>query len=254
MASPVITQGRPSFRRSLPGETAKAFAAFCDFRDMGTGHDRVLRVLAETHSYAYESLTYWSAKFQWKDRCRLFDEVMSHARAEQAKADMLAGMHKEYSRRQAARLKTVDALRKVAEETVEKMGVLDLLGKPNTILNILKYIDTAEKDMFAPVRTEEQREADHAGTAIDVGSMTDEQLDALLALTASLNGEPGDAAGGEGEEVTTFLPERGVADLQPWDDVSGDLAHGRDLRSPGGGDQRPDSPPGDQHAPSDGQE
>lgn len=53
-------------------ESAKAFAAFCQFRDLGP--DRTLRKVAEMLGKSEQLMQRWSKKFNWHNRALDFDE------------------------------------------------------------------------------------------------------------------------------------------------------------------------------------
>jgi hypothetical protein len=56
----------------MEGESAKAFAAFCRFRDLGP--DRTLRKVAEKLRKSEQLMQRWGKKFNWHGRAVDFDE------------------------------------------------------------------------------------------------------------------------------------------------------------------------------------
>lgn len=81
-----------------PGETARAYAAFCAYRDMGP--DRSLRGLRDSGNRAASNLRQmadWSSKHDWPDRAASWDQFVDH----EVQDDQLEQI-KEMRRRHAA--------------------------------------------------------------------------------------------------------------------------------------------------------
>jgi len=76
----------------LPGESSKAYAHFCLYRDMG--QERSLRKLAaeaKTRS-RLRQLQHWSSRWKWVERCRSYDDHLQfqdRLRHEKERKDML---------------------------------------------------------------------------------------------------------------------------------------------------------------------
>lgn len=99
-----------------PGETSKAYAAFCEYRDQGTG--RNYRTVAEVLGKSGTLIAGWSAKHGWVARAAAWDSIPSKAVA-QAYQDMaaeIAADHKRVATKLLLRLEQgMDALPKGKE-------------------------------------------------------------------------------------------------------------------------------------------
>lgn len=70
-----------------PGESSKAYEAFCAYRDYGPGRslENVGRSLPKPRSRQW--LSVWSSKYKWVDRVKAYDDYMERLkRAENEKA------------------------------------------------------------------------------------------------------------------------------------------------------------------------
>lgn len=78
-----------------PGETSKAYAAFCVYRDQG--QDRTVRTVAEALSRSDNLIKGWSSKNNWVARAAAWDSMPSRAVAEayQDMAERIARQHEE---------------------------------------------------------------------------------------------------------------------------------------------------------------
>ena len=84
MAKPK-TPAAPEPWERQPEETAKAFQAFCVYRDMGP--ERSLNKLVQTLHKNSTTLGEWSGKYEWVSRCAAWDAEQDRiARQEQIKA------------------------------------------------------------------------------------------------------------------------------------------------------------------------
>lgn len=71
-----------------PGETSRAYSAFCIYRDLGP-RERSLREAA-SHYYSNKTRTsiaqigIWSGRHNWVERCRQYDEFLDEQRRQKA--------------------------------------------------------------------------------------------------------------------------------------------------------------------------
>jgi hypothetical protein len=76
----------------LSGESSKAYAHFCLYRDMGQGRSlRKLAADAETTSQLRQ-LQHWSSRWKWVERCQSYDDhllLQDRLRQEKERKDML---------------------------------------------------------------------------------------------------------------------------------------------------------------------
>jgi len=62
----------------LTGESSKAYAHFCLYRDMGQGRSlRKLAADAKTTS-KLRQLQHWSSRWKWVERCEKYDDFLEH--------------------------------------------------------------------------------------------------------------------------------------------------------------------------------
>lgn len=103
-----------------PGETSKAYEAFCIYRDMGA--ERTVRGVAEHLNKSQQLINGWSGKNEWVVRAAAFDSVPGKAVAE-AYAEMardIAEQHRALSTKLMARLSAnLDLLPKGADPSIK---------------------------------------------------------------------------------------------------------------------------------------
>jgi hypothetical protein len=111
------------------GETTKAYAAFCAYRDYGI--DRSIQKVVNKYienAWSMTLLLRWSAKYNWVKRCVAFDSYMDKERQKEYLVQTL-----EISRRQAQNA------RRIQDIALERLSSLD----PSTLTNqeLLRYIE-----------------------------------------------------------------------------------------------------------------
>jgi hypothetical protein len=126
------TEATPTWGRQ-EGETTKAYAAFCAYRDYGI--DRSIQKVVNKYienSWSMSLLLRWSAKHNWIQRCVAFDSYMDKERQKEYLAQTL-----EISRRQA------QGARRIQEIALERLSQLD----PSTLSNqeLLRYLEVGMK-------------------------------------------------------------------------------------------------------------
>ncbi|HUM43488.1 MAG TPA: hypothetical protein PKI14_11125 [Fervidobacterium sp.] len=97
-----------------PGESAKAYAAFCAYRDLGAERslEKVRHLLDKPRTKKW--LGVWSAKYNWVERAKAYDDyIEKKKRAEKEKAIMEmverhAKLAMAFEQRVAQRLQSVD--------------------------------------------------------------------------------------------------------------------------------------------------
>jgi hypothetical protein len=80
---PPTLNPQPVFQRS-PGETPRAFSAFCAFFDLG--HGRTLQAVAAQLDEKPDTVKKWSSRFRWSDRIQSFNSGLLQQHAEAAAA------------------------------------------------------------------------------------------------------------------------------------------------------------------------
>lgn len=109
-----------------PGESAKAFEAFAEYRDMGVS--RSIRKAAQNLNKATTTLAEWSTKYDWVKRCAAWDAEQDRI----ARLEMLAEMSstRKKQRRQA---------QKMQEKGMELLGSINIGdAKLSEIVSLLK--------------------------------------------------------------------------------------------------------------------
>lgn len=71
-----------------PGETRRAFAAFCIYRDLGPrkrSHGQAAKRYYEGKARVYlGQIALWSSRYNWVERCRQYDEFVDEQRRQKA--------------------------------------------------------------------------------------------------------------------------------------------------------------------------
>ncbi|NCB72462.1 MAG: hypothetical protein EOM45_11900 [Clostridia bacterium] len=122
------TEATPTWGRQ-EGETTKAYAAFCAYRDYGI--DRSIQKVVNKYienAWSMPLLLRWSANHNWVKRCAAFDSYMDKERQKEYLAQTL-----EISRRQA------QSARRIQDIAIERLSSLD----PITLTNqeLLRYLE-----------------------------------------------------------------------------------------------------------------
>lgn len=130
----------------LPGESSKAYAAFCVYRDYGIDRS-VTRVLQRYHEkYGSRSLlSRWSQRYNWVKRCHDYDVHL-----EQEFRKELHAAYLDMTKRHIAQAKLMQ------EKALEALEAID----PTTLTNLdlLRYLEIGmklEKDMIIIAHTQD---------------------------------------------------------------------------------------------------
>jgi len=134
----------------LPGESAKAYEAFCIYRDLPP-HERSLKAVAEKlggkrsgKSRALRPLERWSSRYRWVERAQAWDEEVDR-RAREAHLRAVKEMRERHARMAVAlQQKALDRLKQMDPDELEPLEVLKYLieaaklerlarGEPETI-------------------------------------------------------------------------------------------------------------------------
>ena len=78
----------PTWQQPIPGESDKAFAAFCKYRDLGS--ERTLARVGQELVKSVTLLSRWSAAYEWVERVRGYDAVQAEKARKAAEADHTA--------------------------------------------------------------------------------------------------------------------------------------------------------------------
>jgi len=130
-----------------PGETSKAYAAFCIYRDLGLERtlNNVRKKFAENGKrISVKFLGRWSSKYNWVARCEAYDDYLERKKREEKEAAILkmaerhAKLAMAFQQKIAQRLQEVDPLELSPSDMVKWLDVATKLerlsrGEPTEI-------------------------------------------------------------------------------------------------------------------------
>lgn len=103
-----------------PTEPAKAYSAFCAYRDMGLARSLAKTAQALNHPPGYkQTLWEWSTKYAWQSRCRDYDQHM----------ERVAQLEKENATREMINRHARDAV-KIQQMVMESLETTSLEATP----------------------------------------------------------------------------------------------------------------------------
>ncbi len=103
-----------------PTEPAKAYSAFCAYRDMGLARSLAKTAQALNHPPGYkQTLWEWSTKYAWQSRCRDYDQHM----------ERVAQLEKENAIREMINRHARDAV-KIQQMVMESLETTSLEATP----------------------------------------------------------------------------------------------------------------------------
>lgn len=117
----------------MPGEGIKAFAAFCQYRDMGP--KRTTAKVQETCSSHLRTIQGWSYKFAWVARAMAYDAYIAGAKAETAK-DKAVEIVTRHAR--AGKNMVSVGMRYIIEELHEKVGGLEAMSPAEALRMVIE--------------------------------------------------------------------------------------------------------------------
>lgn len=113
------------------GESSQAYAAFCVYRDLPYGDAPEKRSLSKAGQKLHKNratLSGWSAKWEWQERCREYDNELQRQELLERK--------RKIKRMQQKHLALSDELMEAAKDALAKLDSVDY--KPKDILDFLK--------------------------------------------------------------------------------------------------------------------
>jgi hypothetical protein len=165
------------------GETAKAYAAFCTYRDMGP--ERSVRDVAQRLHKSVTVIGRWSSHYNWPERARSYDaaiDARARAATEQDAIERRRRMlaeHADEARtlRQVARRLTDEFERRYGEKgTLQWIGGEDFI---KMVAQLPRIVETAQKlERLAAGEATDRHE--HTLTVEQVLRMPEEEFDALV--------------------------------------------------------------------------
>ncbi len=135
----------------LPDESSKAYQAFCEYRDMGA--DRSIRKLAQARGKPTSTkwLCHWSAKHNWVERARAYDDYLEQEKRKEQEKAILDMVERHTKEAMALQQKAIERLRALDPSELSPRDVLSYLmeairlerlsrGEPNEVQAPLKVI------------------------------------------------------------------------------------------------------------------
>ena len=114
-----------------PGESSQAYAAFCVYRDLPYGDAPEKRSLSKAGQKLNKNratLSGWSSKWEWQERCREYDNELQR--------DEFTARKRKIKRMQEKHLALSDELMDAAKNALAKLDSGDY--KPRDVLDFLK--------------------------------------------------------------------------------------------------------------------
>jgi hypothetical protein len=177
----VVSEALPF--EQLPAESARAYAAFIAYRDMGP--QRSVRDVAQKLDKSVTVIGRWSTQHNWVERARSYDAAMD-ARARQATEQEVIERRRCMLDKHAKQADELgQAAQMILDEFKDRVGVrggmksIDGRTLVKLVLGLPKMAETAQK-LERLAQGEATERHDHRITRERAEQMTDDELDALL--------------------------------------------------------------------------
>lgn len=135
----------------LPGESSKAYQAFCEYRDMGA--DRSIRKLAQARGKPTSTkwLSHWSAKYSWVERAKAYDDYLEQEKRKEQEKAILEMVERHTKEAMALQQKALERLKSLDPNELSTRDVLSYLmeaiklerlsrGEPNEVQSPIKVV------------------------------------------------------------------------------------------------------------------
>lgn len=164
-----MTRSQPWDR--LPGESAKAYEAFCVYRDLGV--DRSIRDAAQKLSKSVMVIARWSGQWDWVNRVREWDiHIEEEARKATEKAEINA--IRAMNQRQ---LKTVQSMQDLYTVRIDKLirevKAWQARGSPSD--DTCPFNTMSERDLLAMYHAGFEKERTILGEASNITGIEEQQ-------------------------------------------------------------------------------
>lgn len=134
-----------------PGETSKAYRAFCIYRDAGPDkrtHEYVREELGKSPGYT-RWLEEWSSKHDWVDRAHAYDQHLEEQRRQEYEEEMTTGLAHAGAR--VRKLK--DLHHRLEDELAENLWLEDVkIGPQGRHVTIRKYNGSLVRDYLRTLK------------------------------------------------------------------------------------------------------
>ena len=161
-----------------PGESPKAFAAFSVYRDAGP--ERSVRAVSRELAKSIPLIKRWSSNWDWVERARAWDNDnvrKAKAASEKAVRDMGERHIKIASQVQAKALKALVAM---PDDQIDARGVTALLKLGLDV----ERLNRGEPTELTENKTTVGGDIAFHGTVMDLGKLTDGELEVLDAIAS----------------------------------------------------------------------
>jgi antitoxin component of MazEF toxin-antitoxin module len=154
------------------GESRKAYAAFCAYRDFGVARSQVK--VAKQLGKSETLVARWSAKWQWVARADGFDRYQDEELRKERMADVKDALkqHTQMSRNLAVR--TYNALVQLFDVNADG-GVSTTLNSTDLVRLNIAMVDLWRKSLGIPDRVQGEMLVHHEGS-VDTGQVIDGQI------------------------------------------------------------------------------
>ncbi len=159
-----------------PGESSKAFEAFCLYRDMGT--ERSIRKVAQNLSKSTTLIRGWSSKYNWVERATLYDAELDRQAREKRQKEILEMRDRHAKLATQLLTKAAKGLLKLSDEDISANDVARLVE----VGAKLERLSRGESTENVNQKTEGTVEAKLKGEVtihpaeIDLSKLSDEEL------------------------------------------------------------------------------
>lgn len=172
------------------GEEHEAFAAFCEYRDMGKdGARRSQHKVGEKLGKSDTLIERWAKKYSWTARVNAWDDELDRQTREEL-IKGIAGMRKNHvGIAQAMLAKALKALQRIPEDELTPQDVARMVDIASKLERISRGESTERTEgthtVAGDVRTEAVLDINHYNLA----GLTDEELSELDEITSKLAAE-----------------------------------------------------------------
>jgi len=111
----------------VPGESSKAYEAFCIYRDLGV--DRSIEKTAKNRLKpgSYSWLRNWSSKYNWVERARAYDDYLEREKRKEQEKAILEMVERHTKEAMALQQKALERLKSLDPNELSTRDVLNYL-------------------------------------------------------------------------------------------------------------------------------
>ena len=111
----------------LPGESSKAYEAFCIYRDLGV--DRSIEKTAKSRLKpgSFSWLRNWSSKYNWVERARAYDDYLEREKRKEQEKAILEMVERHTKEAMALQQKALERLKSLDPNELSTRDVLNYL-------------------------------------------------------------------------------------------------------------------------------